>query len=77
MSGLRRRSLDSEHEPKDWRLIAFSRPFIANPDLVESLQLAAPLAECNIKMLYGVDTEGCSTIRRLPIKYLKTTYFWS
>ena len=39
-------------------LIAFGRPFIANPDLVERLKLGAPLAEFNSKTLYGGGAEG-------------------
>ncbi len=39
-------------------LIAFGRPFIANPDLVERLQNDAPLAEINPATLYGGGAEG-------------------
>ena len=39
-------------------LIAFGRPFIANPDLVERLKVAAPLAEIDRKTLYGGDEHG-------------------
>ena len=39
-------------------LIAFGRPFIANPDLVERLKIAAPLAEIDRATLYGGDEHG-------------------
>ena len=39
-------------------LIAFGRPFIANPDLVERLQNGAPLAEINPATLYGGGAAG-------------------
>ncbi|WP_418137816.1 alkene reductase [Agrobacterium sp. El2ro-1b] len=39
-------------------LIAFGRPFIANPDLVERLQSNAPLADINPATLYGGGAEG-------------------
>uniref|UniRef100_A0A7C1NWE7 Alkene reductase n=1 Tax=Agrobacterium albertimagni TaxID=147266 RepID=A0A7C1NWE7_9HYPH len=39
-------------------LIAFGRPFIANPDLVERLQTGAPLAEMNPATLYGGGAAG-------------------
>ncbi len=39
-------------------LIAFGRPFIANPDLVERLQSGAPLAQVNPATLYGGGAEG-------------------
>lgn len=39
-------------------LIAFGRPFIANPDLVKRLKLGTPLAEFNSKTLYGGGAEG-------------------
>jgi N-ethylmaleimide reductase len=39
-------------------LIAFGRPFIANPDLVERLKLGAPLNVMNPKTLYGGGAEG-------------------
>ncbi|KRG70520.1 alkene reductase [Pseudoxanthomonas dokdonensis] len=39
-------------------LVAFGRPFIANPDLVERLQTGAPLAELNPATLYGGGAEG-------------------
>jgi 2,4-dienoyl-CoA reductase-like NADH-dependent reductase (Old Yellow Enzyme family) len=39
-------------------LIAFGRPFIANPDLVERLKSGAPLAQLNPATLYGGGAEG-------------------
>jgi N-ethylmaleimide reductase len=39
-------------------LVAFGRPFIANPDLVERLRTGAPLAALNQKTLYGGGAEG-------------------
>ncbi len=39
-------------------IIAFGRPFIANPDLVERLQSGAPLAEINPATLYGGGAAG-------------------
>jgi N-ethylmaleimide reductase len=39
-------------------LVAFGRPFISNPDLVERLRIDAPLAALNPKTLYGGDAEG-------------------
>jgi N-ethylmaleimide reductase len=39
-------------------LVAFGRPFISNPDLVERLRRDAPLATLNQKTLYGGGAEG-------------------
>ncbi|AWK87342.1 alkene reductase [Azospirillum thermophilum] len=39
-------------------LVAFGRPFISNPDLVERLRRDAPLAEANGKTFYGGDARG-------------------
>ncbi|MEO7339059.1 MAG: alkene reductase [Caldimonas sp.] len=39
-------------------LVAFGRPFIGNPDLVERLRSGAPLAALNQKTLYGGGAEG-------------------
>jgi N-ethylmaleimide reductase len=39
-------------------LIAFGRPFISNPDLVERLRDDAPLAQLNRATLYGGGAEG-------------------
>ena len=39
-------------------IVAFGRPFIANPDLVERLQSHAPLNEINRATLYGGGAEG-------------------
>jgi N-ethylmaleimide reductase len=38
--------------------IAFGRPFIANPDLVDRLRIGAPLAELDRDTLYGGDAKG-------------------
>ncbi|UHS63756.1 alkene reductase [Agrobacterium vaccinii] len=46
-------------------LIAFGRPFIANPDLVERLQSGAPLAEINPATLYGGGAAGYTDYPRL------------
>lgn len=39
-------------------IVAFGRPFIANPDLVARLQVNAPLNEVNRATLYGGGAEG-------------------
>jgi len=39
-------------------MIAFGRPFISNPDLVERLRLDAPLAEGDRKTYYGGSDKG-------------------
>ena len=39
-------------------LVAFGRPFISNPDLVERLRLSAPLAPLVRETLYGGGAEG-------------------
>jgi N-ethylmaleimide reductase len=39
-------------------LVAFGRPFIANPDLVERLQAAAPLAEADQATFYSPGPAG-------------------
>jgi N-ethylmaleimide reductase len=39
-------------------LVAFGRPFIANPDLVERLKHQQPLAELDGKTLFGGDSRG-------------------
>ncbi len=39
-------------------LIAFGRPFIANPDLVQRLRHGAPLAKLDQATLYGGDAHG-------------------
>ncbi|HXT09476.1 MAG TPA: alkene reductase [Roseiarcus sp.] len=39
-------------------MIAFGRPFISNPDLVERLRLDAPLAESDRRTYYGGDGKG-------------------
>ncbi len=39
-------------------LVAFGRPFIANPDLVERLKIGAPLAEIDWATVYATGREG-------------------
>jgi N-ethylmaleimide reductase len=39
-------------------MVAFGKPFISNPDLVERLRMDAPLAPLNQKTLYGGDATG-------------------
>lgn len=39
-------------------LIAFARPFIANPDLVERLKIGETLNEVDYSKLYGGGEEG-------------------
>lgn len=39
-------------------LVAFGRPFISNPDLVERLRRNAPLAEADQATFYGGDAKG-------------------
>ena len=39
-------------------LIAFGRPFISNPDLVERMRLSAPLSEADPSTMYGGDAHG-------------------
>jgi N-ethylmaleimide reductase len=39
-------------------LVAFGRPYIANPDLVERLRANAPLNEADRKTFYGGDARG-------------------
>jgi 2,4-dienoyl-CoA reductase-like NADH-dependent reductase (Old Yellow Enzyme family) len=41
-------------------LIAFGRPYIANPDLVERLATGPPLAEVRWKTVYGAGPRGYS-----------------
>lgn len=54
---------DADRAEKDLQagladLIAFGRPFIANPDLVERLQIGAELAQPDYTTAYGVDEKG-------------------
>ena len=41
-------------------LVAFGRPYIANPDLVEQLATGAPLAEVGWEIVYGSRPRGSS-----------------
>ncbi|HKY96012.1 MAG TPA: alkene reductase, partial [Kiloniellales bacterium] len=45
-------------ETGDADLVAFGRPYIANPDLVERLRSGAPLASANPATIYGGGAEG-------------------
>jgi 2,4-dienoyl-CoA reductase-like NADH-dependent reductase (Old Yellow Enzyme family) len=45
-------------------LVAFGRPYIANPDLVERLATGAPLAKVDWETVYGSDHTAIPTIRR-------------
>ena len=47
-------------------LIAFGRPFIANPDLVERLRDRAPLNALDQDTLYGGDAKGYTDYPALP-----------
>ncbi|MEK9969003.1 MAG: alkene reductase [Ferrovibrio sp.] len=47
-------------------LVAFGRPFIGNPDLVERLRREAPLAQLNRATLYGGGAEGYTDYTPLP-----------
>jgi N-ethylmaleimide reductase len=46
-------------------MVAFGRPFISNPDLVERLRLNAPLAAVNIATLYGGGAAGYTDYPKL------------
>ena len=41
-------------------LVAFGRPFISNPDLVERFKSGAPLAEVDWSTVYAAVAEGYS-----------------
>jgi len=48
-------------------LVAFGRPYVANPDLVERFATGTPLAEVGWETVYGSGTRGysdCPAIRR-------------
>jgi N-ethylmaleimide reductase len=47
-------------------LVAFGRPFIANPDLVRRLREGAPLNELERATLYGGGAEGYTSYPALP-----------
>ncbi len=47
-------------------LVAFGRPFIANPDLVERLRRGAPLNEGDRPTFYGGGAKGYTDYPRLP-----------
>jgi N-ethylmaleimide reductase len=46
-------------------MVAFGRPFISNPDLVNRLRLNAPLAAVKIETLYGGSAAGYTDYPRL------------
>jgi N-ethylmaleimide reductase len=48
-------------------MVAFGRPFISNPDLVERLRRKAPLAELNRATLYGGGAEGYTDYPALDV----------
>lgn len=47
--------------------VAFGRPFIANPDLPERLEIGLPLADVNEDRLYGGDETGYSDYPRFEV----------
>jgi 2,4-dienoyl-CoA reductase-like NADH-dependent reductase (Old Yellow Enzyme family) len=53
--GFNRLTAEQELENGDLNLIAFGRPFIANPDLVERMAHNWPLAEADRATFYGVN----------------------
>jgi N-ethylmaleimide reductase len=48
-------------------LVAFGRPFIANPDLVERLKTGAPLAQPDSATFYGGDERGYTDYAALQV----------
>jgi N-ethylmaleimide reductase len=48
-------------------LVAFGRPFIANPDLVERISTGAPLAEIDWTTVYARGPRGYSDYPALPV----------
>ena len=48
-------------------LVAFGRPFIANPDLVDRLKTGAPLAEIDWTTVYGSGRKGYSDYPALQL----------
>ena len=51
---------EQELAEKKTDLVAFGRPFLANPDLVERLKTGAPLADAPKEYWYGGDERGYS-----------------
>jgi N-ethylmaleimide reductase len=49
-------------------LVAFGRPFIANPDLVQRLKTGAPLAEIDWTTVYGSGPKGYSDYPALQLE---------
>ena len=48
-------------------LIAFGRPFIGNPDLVERFKAGAPLAKDDKATWYGGDAHGYTDYPKLEL----------
>lgn len=53
--GFHRESAEAALAQGDLDLVAFGRPFIANPDLVERMQHDRPLAEADRATFYGIN----------------------
>lgn len=49
---------ESDLAAKKGDLVAFGRPFLSNPDLVQRLQAGAPLAEAHMDTFYTPDEKG-------------------
>ena len=50
----------------DADMVAFGRPFIANPDLVDRIRTGAPLADAPKQYWYGGDATGYADWPRMP-----------
>ena len=48
--------------------MAFGRPFIANPDLVQRLRTSAPLAEIDCTTVYAAGVKGYSDYPALKLE---------
>lgn len=48
-------------------MIAFGRPYIANPDLVERIAKGAPLAETDWTTVYAAGPKGYTDYPSLPL----------
>jgi N-ethylmaleimide reductase len=57
-NGYDRRLAEQALEQQGADLIAFGRPYIANPDLVERLRANAPLSDIDKATLYGGGAKG-------------------
>ncbi|KQT88418.1 alkene reductase [Aurantimonas sp. Leaf443] len=49
-------------------LVCFGKPFISNPDLVERMEIGAPLAEWDQKTFYGGDEHGYTDYPKLSVE---------